>query len=54
VGIRGEQMVARGEVLPGLKQVLGLPDPRSAWRLLIKECAFLAEGPARPREPFDG
>lgn len=46
--IPAEQILGRGEVVPGINRVLEvLPEPRSAWRFLKEESPFF-DTPIRP------
>ena len=47
--IPAEQILGRGEVVPGIKRVLEVlpPEPRSAWRFLKEESPFF-DTPIRP------
>jgi excisionase family DNA binding protein len=46
--IPAEQILGRGEVVPGIDRVLEiLPEPRTAWRFLKEESAFF-DTPMRP------
>jgi excisionase family DNA binding protein len=46
--IPAEQILGRGEVVPGIDRVLEiLPEPRTAWRFLTEESPFF-DAPIRP------